>query len=407
MRHMESILFAATLFMAVSAGPFGIEKALQMLPITHVVYIFLVAHVFFLVPTAVMTVEMIERRKNAKAEGGAISWVEEAFGRRMGIIHGVILIIALTVDSATYPHLLAESIGVENSVFLIAVPIIISATVGMMGFAYTGAYALLNACVVLSPFVGLFVITPWRDMYTTGHYVPQNKIEYTFLARECLIVILWNVTGFNMIATYAHNVRKDTIAVIAAQCVVFVTGMYIMSLCQASYYIHEKSEWTWEDVGHLSMREVGRAWMSVATVASTLGALSIEIYAISNLWAGLVKLRIAPRAILTNGVGVIVTCIFTALISGMFQLEQIVDMSVMLNSTVFIIQAVAWCDIMGKGILAWRMVMTLGIILISLSTIACNTFWCIYSLLAVFVAGGVVGLFAEIHMCILRRRTSL
>lgn len=404
---MKNLLFAATVFMAVSAGPFGIEKTLHMMPVVHVVCVIMVATMFFLGPTAIMTVEMIERKKTKGPDGGAISWVEEAFGSHMGVIHGVILLMALAVDSATYPHLLAENMGIENNALLTIVPVAISAAVGSAGFMYTGAYALAHTCITLSPFVALFILTPWRDMYSTGHYVPENKIEYTFLARECLVIVMWNVTGFNMIATYAHSIHKNNVAVISILTVIFVVEMYIMSVCQASYYIHEKSEWTWEVVGHAAMRNVGEVWMTVASVASTLGALCVEIYAISNLWAGLVRLRVAPKCITSRSMHIVVTSTITLAVSAFFGFEEIVDMSVMLNSAVFIIQAAAWCDIMGKGTCAWRMVMALSIMLISLSTIACNTFWCIYSLLAVLAVGSVVALVVEIRRIVIKGQTSL
>lgn len=402
---MESLFLAASAFLSVSSGPFGIEKALYYLPVTHAIYMLFVVTVLFMIPTAVMSVEMIRQKKDpGRSEGGAMRWVSNAFGRRMGIIHGAMLLPAMVVDSAIYPKILQDNVGIHH-VGVLMVAVIACILISWNGFRYTGLYATVQTIVILSPFIALFFITPWDDMYTTNHNISPNWIIFASKSRECLRIIVWNVTGLNLVASFTHEVGR--IKEIIVQTMIFVTffvvAMYVMALCVGSHYIHSQDEWndgSWGDVGSKAMRSVGSVWMFWASIGASVGAMTLKIYSISYMWQGMVNLGAAPACFLRFRTNLILSSMCTLFLSYWIDFEKLVDMSVVLNSGAIIVQSIAWCEIMGSGVLAWRTVMSLSVILVTVACIVCNTVWCAYTTFFMIFFGVFWCMVVDVWNCI-------
>eukprot|EP00039_Didymoeca_costata_P025689 m.14132 g.14132 ORF g.14132 m.14132 type:complete len:518 (-) comp4993_c0_seq1:305-1858(-) len=107
-----SLLMVA--FFWVSGGIYGNEALLQYASPGHIVAVLIIVPLFLGLPVALISTELASA---LPFDGGAVAWVEEAFGTRLGAQNTYWLWLCYTVDAAVYPIFAASYVSQHWDIF--------------------------------------------------------------------------------------------------------------------------------------------------------------------------------------------------------------------------------------------------------------------------------------------------
>ena len=196
-----------------------------------------------------------------------------------------------------------------------------------------GLTSIFLSIFILSPFIGLMLVTPWNNMY-----VYSSVPTFTSL-RTTLTILIWNVNGYDMTTTYVHKVEDAEHKYFWAY--VFNTiGIYCMMFlvfCLGTYYVHDTSEWS--DglfVSIASYHGVAfKWWMGLSALAASFGVLTAELCSTSYLYNGLYVLgfgKIFQNRQFNLLINLILLCC-----GVLIKLDTLISLSAILNTLTLVI----------------------------------------------------------------------
>ena len=377
---MNIYSLTAMTFLSVSGGPIGMEIAMIGSDIYTILLCLTWLLITYIVPIAYMSYELAIEFKDMQM-GGPIGWVQKALGKRWGIANAVWDLIDTHIDNSIYPVLFADnviSLGVpEDYKTFVAWGVIFVVFIINWG-EVEGLTSIFLSIFILSPFIGLMLVTPWNNMY-----VYSSVPTFTSL-RTTLTILIWNVNGYDMTTTYVHKVEDAEHKYFWAY--VFNTvGIYCMMFlvfCLGTYYVHDTSEWS--DglfVSIASYHGVAfKWWMGLSALAASFGVLTAELCSTSYLYNGLYVLgfgKIFQNRQFNLLINLILLCC-----GVLIKLDTLISLSAILNTLTLNCEIVAWLKI--KGLSYWRVICSCWIFFNNVFIMSCLSMECIVSILISF-----------------------
>lgn len=396
-RSMVWVYLTAMAFMSVSGGPFGLEEVLQKIPFYQTIGLVVFAAFAHMVPTMMMTYEMVMVYDKKEASGGTIGWVEQTMGKHLGLLNAVYNIIDTAVDNAVYPVIIKDNLGVEGP----TVPIVVTlacAAMNWKGTETTGKITLVQTAVILLPFVVLMMTTPAdENMFVNAKtYDKVNLGGY----QEALMIVIWNFSGFDMCASYIHTLKatnkdiKTSFAVTAFMTVFF----YIVSLCCGTYYLHDSVDWfdgSWATIGFMKFGDWGMTLVQIASIVSSLATLSVELCATSYLWMGLVNLKAVPKLFKNYKLNLAINTLITMALSTTQPFDVLVETSALLNVSTIVFESIAWIKTFGTGMWHGRLIVAVVLVATNICVSMCLSASCIAALVSATSLGVLWTVVAE------------
>ena len=265
-------------YMSVSGGPFGIEDTLQKLPLYETIGILLFASFAHLLPTMIMTYEMVQKYDQHEVSGGTIGWVEKTMGKNVGLLNAVYNIIDTAVDNAVYPVIIKDNLGVDGPIIPF-VFCVMCAVLNWNGTEFTGKITILQSIVILVPFIYFISITPINN----NMYIDRRSYgESTFQTyQEVLMIMIWNFSGFDMCASYIHTLKASAKDIKLSFGLTSITTIffYMATICCGTSFLHTKNDWfdgSWASIGEDIWGDFGKTTVQVASIVSSVSTLCVE-----------------------------------------------------------------------------------------------------------------------------------
>ena len=384
---MKWIYIAAMTYMSVSGGPFGIEEVLHHAPLYQSIVIVLLGAALHMVPTGIMTYEMVRRYDQYEAKGGTIGWVKQTMGVNAGVFNAVFSIADTAVDNAIYPVIVKDNLGIDGAI----VPIVTCCMCAILNWkdtTFTGQITLLQTVVILSPFVFLLLKTPIdNDMYIDSRTYNMPLVWENY--QRALMIVIWSYSGFDMCASYIYSFKANMSDIrLGFGVAAFVSVVsYLLAICCGTYYIHDRDTWidgSWSYIGELYFGQTGKTWVQMASVISSVSTLCVELCATAHLWVGLVELKAAPEVFQNVKLNLVLNTLITIYLSTTQTFETLVDISALLNVSTIIFESIAWLKTFGGGKYMWRAITAVLLIAVNICITACVSQTCIISLGGVF-----------------------
>jgi len=375
------------MFLSVSGGPIGMESAMLGSNIYAVMFVCLWLLVTYMIPISFMSYEMCQLYDVERPNGGPVGWVYMALGRRWGIANAVWDILDTLIDNAIYPVLFADNfldMGYISPGYHAYVAWGMIAATFLINYGEVeGVVAILLCLFIISPFIGLMCVTPWKDMYTqTNNVITWDSIQQTFT------VLTWSINGYDMATPYAHKVESPKssyqFAYIFNSVGTFLMMVVVFSL--GSHYIHDPNKWvdgSFVTIADMAGGMVWRYWMGLATCAAAFGVLTAELCSTSFLFVGLSKMGFSnkfesPVFNLVLNVVILCACV-------MVDLDTLIELSAYLNTLTLQCEIFAYIMSLPQ-ITPMRAVFIIWLTLNNIMILACGRTTCIVALL------GAIGL---------------
>ena len=374
-------------YMSVSGGPFGIEETLQKIPLYQTLGILLFASLAHLLPTMIMTYEMIQKYDQHTVSGGTIGWVEQTMGKNVGLLNAVYNIIDTAVDNAVYPVIIKDNLGVDGPIIPF-VFCVMCAVLNWNGTEFTGKITILQSIIILLPFIYLIWATPIDDkMYIDRRTYGETTFESY---QEVLMIMIWNLSGFDMCASYIHTLKASEKDMKISFGLTSITTIffYIACICCGSRYLHSKDEWydgSWSHIGDMLWGDFGKTTVQVASIVSSVSTLCVELCATSYLWMGLVNLGAAPSLFKNYKFNLAVNTALTIILSTTQPFDVLVETSALLNVSTIIFESIAWIKTFGYGMWYGRLFVAFVLVATNLCVSMCISPSCVAALLSATV----------------------
>ena len=368
------ISFAVIIFYNVSGGPFGIEQAVRAGGNFYAIMGFLLAPFIWSIPEALMTAELGSLFPEAS---GSIAWLEEAFGKKAGLVNGYFCWISGVTDNAIYPALFMQYVvsvmsGLTehekhdlNSPFvripMVTIISLVLAAVNYSGLEIVGTSSVVICIISMSPFIilsiiGLPKIDPqrWFEMPDPDAYLYNISIDdengssstgpLPFVVFAGIFLrpfannLFWNLNSFDAAASFAADIKDVRSTFVKSMFVAL--GMtvfcYLIPLMVAIGATQTKQS-DWDD-GHMATiaLEIGGpllgAWTVFAAGISNLALFEAELSADSLMIMGMAERGYLPKVFATRSerfgtpVYGILTCLIIILLMGLADFSQLVEM---------------------------------------------------------------------------------
>lgn len=389
---MKWLYLFAMMYMSVAGGPFGVEDVLHKVPLYESLGILILASFTHLLPSAMMTYEMVKVYDHNELEGtgGTIGWVEKTMGKRVGLINAVYNIVDTAVDNSIYPVIIKDNLGIKGPVVPIVV-CVICCFLNWTNTEMTGKITVIQTLFVLSPFICLCLVTPVDDnmfVYTREYEYKDRLAQY----QEALMIMVWNLSGFDMCASYIHTMKASLkqIRFSITLTVVVTVIVYILVLCCGTYYLHDRSEWvdgSWSEIGFMKFGDWGRSWFQLASIVSSTATLCVELCATAYLWMGLVEVNAVPNIFKNFKFNLLLNTALTVVLSITQTFETLVEVSALLNVATIVFEAVAWLTTYGAGTWYIRAIMAILLIGINICVSLCLSTRCVTAMVTASALG--------------------
>ena len=314
-RRLSLPLLVATIFFAVSGGPYGLEPVMSSGLGLGLVLI-VVTPLFWAVPAAMMTAELTA---SIPKEGGYYEWVKQAMGPLAGFLCATWSWMYSWVDAAIYPVLFAEY---TESLFKLAgvephgglniwlkwgiglVAIVPFTYLNLKGAVPVGKIARIMAFGLLLPFGILIAVglPKWlqNPAAFTAPFVPSGtSVGQGFSAG--LFVVMWNYLGWDNVSTIAEEVDnpRATFPRALAWSMPIITLAYLLPAAIGAVYLRDPAAWeegVWTEIG----RRAAGPWLGYlfvfGGVLSSLGMFSAMLLTASRLPFVMARDRYLPAA---------------------------------------------------------------------------------------------------------------
>ena len=368
------------MFLSVSGGPIGMESAMVGSNMYAVMSVCLWLLITYMIPISYMSYEMCQKYDVLQPNGGPVGWVYKALGRRMGVANAVWDILDTLIDNAIYPVLFADNFldmgYISNDYHAVVAWAMIAATFLINYGEVEGVAAIILCLFIVSPFIGMMLVTPWENMYTKTHNViTWDSIQKTFT------VLTWSINGYDMATPYAHKVENPKTSYIFAY-IFNSIGTFLMMLIVfslGSHYIHDPNKWidgSFVTMADMSGGLVYRYWMGLATCAAAFGVLTAELCSTSFLFVGLSRMGFSEKfnsPIFNLILNVIILCACVIV-----QLDTLIELSAYLNTLT--LQCEIFAYIMSFKPTCIRVTFVLWLTVNNIMILACGKATCIIAL---------------------------
>jgi polyamine:H+ symporter len=243
---------SAIAYVAVCAGPFGIESAIQAAGAFPTILGILLLPILYGFPQALMVAELSSM---CKENGGYVHWVRHGMGEFPCWVSSWNHQLSNFFDITVYCMLFASYMQTmlptmtEWQVFgLEAVSLTVVALVNLTAMDKLSLLCTVLTAAVLTPFVvePFMVLPDIRE--NAGALLESTKgINWTLL----ISVLLWNYQGWDTVGCFSGEVKgKKTYPLAMALALLFVTLTYLIAVCVGVCIEPDFSKW---EVGYLSV----------------------------------------------------------------------------------------------------------------------------------------------------------
>jgi len=229
-------LIAATYFM-VSGGPYGLEDAIGQAGYLRTLLLLAVLPLAWSLPTALMIGELASAMPD---EGGFYVWVRRGLGPFWGFQEAWLSLAASIFDMALYPKLFVDYLGQlapdwtagsRGMAWSLAVMLICVAW-NLRGARAVGRGSIAMGALLLTPFLLVVAAGTWHAI---AH--PLGVRNFSAPAGGslslALLIVMWNLMGWDNASTIAQDVREPQKNYIRAMlgAVLLVSASYILPVC--------------------------------------------------------------------------------------------------------------------------------------------------------------------------------
>jgi amino acid transporter len=226
-------LIAATYFM-VSGGPYGLEDAIGQAGYLRTLLLLAVLPLAWSLPTALMIGELASAMPD---EGGFYVWVRRGLGPFWGFQEAWLSLAASIFDMALYPKLFVDYLGQlapdwtagSRGVAWSLAVVLICVAWNLRGARAVGRGSIAMGALLLTPFLLVVAAGTWHAI---AH--PLGVRNFSAPAGGsislALLIVMWNLMGWDNASTIAQDVREPQKNYIRAMlgAVLLVSASYIL-----------------------------------------------------------------------------------------------------------------------------------------------------------------------------------
>ena len=222
--------------------------------------------------------------------------------------------------------------------------------------------SIFQTIFILLPFIIMWFMFEPKDMYM----VPvANKSDNIIKA---LIVIIWNISGYDMAAPYASKVKNPDKSYKLAFAIntILVYCMNVIVCSIGISYLHQNDQWSdgsWVQIGEY----IGGKWLGIligcSILVSASGTLTAELFSTIYLFKSLYSSGFGPKLFKYDSFNLFVNVVILFL-SMFLNLNMLIQWSAILNSFTLFIECYTWYKING-----WTLITTPCIFFICINSL--------------------------------------
>ena len=266
---------------SVSGGPIGIEPTIAAGGPLGALTMVLVMPLVWGLPMALITAELATMIPEM---GGAVVWVERAFGPFWAFQNGIWKVACNLVDNALYPNLflyyLMDLTGDLNYVTRVLVSyVLVLFVVGcnVLGIDVVSDAASVFVVITLLPFLVMVCLGIARGGVAPSDWVRMREDGQPVELGTLFTLVLWKTSGFDNVGSCAAEVKNPGKTFPRAMfiTVALVTTVYLLPVAVGVSYARDFSLWT--DGYFVQVAEfIGEDWLAVwVTVTGSVTALAM------------------------------------------------------------------------------------------------------------------------------------
>jgi len=336
------------MFLSVSGGPIGLETVFNYTDYYTAFKLLLWILITYMIPLAIMNYELIAKISIARKKIGPIEWVTCVLGRDAGIINSTWDIIDTIIDNSIYPVIFADTVismgGNPEYRVLYGWGMILSVSL-IIKCEFESIAAIIQTTIIILPFIIMWAMFDPGEMYM----VPvENKTDDIIKA---IIVIIWNISGYDMAAPYALKVNKPLESYKFAFFfnTVLVFCMYMISFSIGITILHRNTDWSdgsWVTIAN----SIGGPWLGfiigISILLSAAGTLTAELFSTIFLFKSLYVSGIGPKIFDDNKINLFINVVLL-FVSMFLNLNMLIQWSAILNSFTLLMECYVWYKING------------------------------------------------------------
>lgn len=336
------------MFLSVSGGPMGLETVFNYTDYYTAFKLLTWVLFTYMIPLAIMNYELIVKISLEKEKIGPIEWVSHVLGKDAGIINSTWDIIDTIIDNSIYPVIFADTVvsmgGTPENRILYGWGMILFVCF-TINCEFESIAAIIQTSIVILPFLTMWFMFDPNEMYMEPI---ENKTDDIIKA---LIVIIWNISGYDMAAPYALKVNKPRESYKFAFFIntTLVFCMYMISFSIGISVLHKNTEWS-DGSWIIIAKSIGGDWLGIVVgisiMLSALGTLTAELFSTIFLFKGLHDAGIGPKIFKNKKINLLINAVL--LFASMFlNLNMLIQWSAILNSFTLLIECYVWYKVSG------------------------------------------------------------
>jgi amino acid transporter len=243
-RQLSLLPLIAITFFMVSGGPYGLEDAIGQAGYLRTLLLLAVLPILWSLPTALMIGELAAA---LPAEGGFYIWVRRALGPFWGFQEAWLSLAASIFDMALYPKLFVLYLGQlvpqwtagNNGIAWSLAVILLCVAWNLRGSRSVGRGSIWMGLILLAPFACIVIAGIIHASGLAGgplgirNFSAPTGGSFT----TALLVVLWNLMGWDNASTIAQEVEKPQRNYIRAMlgAVVLVSVSYLLPVAAVAF----------------------------------------------------------------------------------------------------------------------------------------------------------------------------
>jgi hypothetical protein len=345
---INKIGLTCLMFLSVSGGPIGLETVFNYTDYYTAFKLMLWILITYMIPLAIMNYELIVKISIGRKKIGPIEWVSYVLGKDVGIINSTWDIIDTVIDNSIYPVIFADtviSMGANPDYRVLYGWGMILFVCMIIKCEFESIAAIIQTAIIILPFIIMWAMFEPSEMYMEP---VENKTDDLIKA---IIVIIWNISGYDMAAPYALKVNKPLESYKFAFFVntILVFCMYIISFSIGISILHHNNEWSdgsWVTIANT----IGGSWLGyivgISILLSAAGTLTAELFSTIFLFKSLYAAGLGPKIFNNDKINLVINAVL--LFASMFlNLNMLIQWSAILNSFTLLMECYVWYTING------------------------------------------------------------
>lgn len=330
---LSGCMLAVIIFFTMSGGPIGVEPSIKAAGNLYAIIGFAVMPFLWALPEVLITTEL---GLIYPCASGGVRWVEEAFGKKSGLLVGYLGWISGVANNATlpvlflqyvlnqfYPHLYEDINGLLRYGILVGITLLLT-FVNYRGLEIVGKVLILLLVISMAPFflmvvIGIPQVNTERWLQTPNGEVMTFNDDQLDLSqagwfpwatiagiqfRPFLNNLYWCYNGFDQGAHYSSSVTKENYKRGMGGALLLVCSSYLVPVLIATGASDlTQSQWT-AGAFATAASEIGGRWLGnwiVVGAGTSLMALFFgEMSADSMQLLGMAELGQIPKVFATK-----------------------------------------------------------------------------------------------------------